>query len=139
MSSISSEQKGYSDSGSSHTESGAESKSSKKVLGMGLKSTSPPKEVALFWSGLCGYCRKVMLRHDITNEVYEKTCVCCKTLCKVHPNCAIKMINKNEDAEKMPTLLCDNSTFNKMDIEFYCELCKTNCFWCNVNHSSKFG
>ena len=80
----------------------------------------------------CGFCGKHFKTKKINKEHFHSNCHVCTRNFRLHDSCITTLL-PNRSVINNP-MTSDKWQNTKSDL--YCNVCKVDCFWCKVNHST---
>ena len=86
---------------------------------------------------LCGKCEKPV---DEKEKQYEFTHVCqvCHEKAYLHSKCALKLLKNIGINLSHMNHVQNAKTFRQSKIDLWCSKCEDDCYWCSIQHTSKF-
>ena len=82
----------------------------------------------------CGFCGKGFKREKNLKNKFCTECNVCKKNFRIHSGCIEKLLSKRNWVNNPMTM----NEWKSTKIDLHCKYCQSDCFWCNVNHSSKY-
>ena len=82
----------------------------------------------------CGFCGKGFKREKNLKNKFCTECNVCKKNFRIHSGCIEKLLPKRNWVNNPMTM----NEWKSTKIDLHCKYCQSDCFWCNVNHSSKY-
>ncbi len=93
-----------------------------------------PKDHA---ESLCGKCDTALSRKDVKDN-FKTTCTVCHKKCFLHSKCALKVLKSHNIKLNHQAFKKNAQVFRQSKIDLWCIHCEDDCFWCKVQHTSKY-